>query len=48
MGIEFKDHPDMKRILLPEDWEGYPLRKDYEVQETYHGIAIPKVKVGWE
>ncbi len=41
VGVVFEDHPDLRRILLPEDWEGYPLRKDYQVQEFYRGMRVP-------
>ena len=49
LGVQFDNHPDRRRILCGDDWEGFPLRKDYQVATEYQGLTInPPEKVNSE
>src|SRR3954468_7673052 len=42
LGVTFTGHPDLRRVMLPDDWVGHPLRKDYKEQASWHNISTTR------
>jgi NADH-quinone oxidoreductase subunit C len=42
LGVGFTGHPDLRRVLMPDDWVGYPMRKDYKESPAYRGMSTTR------